>query len=68
MHEFIQGLGVTVDSLLHLGKKEVGGHVYQITKRHPLRSTDTVVDLGAHIGAFTVFASRIADKGHVLCI
>ncbi|MCC6498804.1 MAG: FkbM family methyltransferase [Anaerolineales bacterium] len=33
--------------------------------RLPIRETDTIVDLGAHIGAFSVRAARLAPRGQV---
>ena len=34
-------------------------------KQFPIRESDTVVDIGAHIGAFSVRAAGLAHRGHV---
>ncbi len=34
-------------------------------KQFPIREEDTVVDIGAHIGAFSVRAAGLAHRGHV---
>ncbi|MFH0864064.1 MAG: FkbM family methyltransferase [Candidatus Gottesmanbacteria bacterium] len=34
-------------------------------EHHPIKPADIVVDLGAHIGAFTIYAASLAYKGEV---
>lgn len=44
---------------------EIFIHEYYTPKGFEIRKGDTVLDIGGHIGAFTVFASKLADKVYV---
>lgn len=43
----------------------LGGHDYA-RPGHEIRPTDTVIDIGANIGCFAVYAGKAASKGRVL--